>query len=219
MPRRTTTIGQGAFGRGVDRDYHEWEVARRVIDRRLPLTEDAVFILMRQILRQNKGTVLKVVRGSKDIGGYRYFKFSPDVDLLEVRPSGLIVGYELKGLRKSKPGHAMPPYYAGVDEALAYLVNPRGTPMTQSTFAGSIFDHVYLVHPAEDDYSCGLDSLKEVLGVCTPIGLIAVNHFGSKEILKPKKNPFVNEDVKKLFLNHLDKFRASFEYRVSLVQR
>lgn len=219
MPRRTTTIGQGAFGRGINKDFHEWEVVRRIISRRQPLTEDAVFILMRQILRQNKGIVLKAVRGSKDVGGHRYFYFSPDVDLLEVRPNGIIVGYELKGLRKSKPGHTAPPHYAGVDEALALLVNPRGTPVTESTFAGSIFDYVYLVHPAEEDYGCGLDLMKEVLDLCTPIGLIAVNHSGSREILKPKKNPFVNDDVKKLFLKHLDKFRASFEYRLSLAQR
>ena len=62
MPRRTTTIGKGAFGRGISRDFHEWEVVRRIIDRRLPLTVDAVFILMRQILRRNNGIVLKVVR-------------------------------------------------------------------------------------------------------------------------------------------------------------
>lgn len=219
MPRRTTTIGKGAFGRGISRDFHEWEVVRRIIDRRLPLTEDAVFILMRQILRRNNGIVLKVVRGSKNVGGNRYFNFSPDIDLLEVRKNGIIVGYELKGCRKTKSGHNPPPYYAGIDEALAYLINPVGSPMSQSTFAGSIFDYVYLVHPAQETHHSGLDSLAQLLNLCTPIGLVTVDYSGSKEIVKPKHNPFVKEDVKQLFLHHLDKFRASFEYRLSLAQK
>lgn len=218
MPRRTTTIGQGAFGRYVDRDCHEWDVVRRIITRRLPLTEDAVFILLRHILRQNGGKVLKAVRTSRDVGGQRHFFFSPDVDLLEVRPNGLVIGYELKGLRRARPGHTPPPYYAGVDEALALLVNPCASPLASSTFVGSVFDHVYVVHPAEGDY-CGLDSLKDVLGLCTPIGLAAVSHSGVREILQPKKNPFLNQDIKKLFLKHLDKFDAALEYNISLAQR
>ncbi len=134
MPRRTTTIGTGAFGRSIPKDYHEWDVVRRIIDGQKPLTEDAVFILLRQILRRNNSIVLKAVRGSKDVGGHQYFYFTPDIDLLEVRPNGLVVGYELKGCRKSKSGHDLPPYYAGVDEALAYLINPMSSPMSQSAF-------------------------------------------------------------------------------------
>lgn len=219
MPRRTTTIGTGAFGRSISKDYHEWEVVRRIIDKRLPLTEDAVFILMRQILRRNNGIVLKAVRGSKDIGSHRYFYFSPDIDLLEVRKNGLIVGYELKGYRKSKSGYDIPPYYAGIDEALAYLINPVGSPMSQSTFAGSILDYVYLVHPRQETHHDRLESLLQLLNLCTPIGLIAVDHSRSQELVKPKRNPFVKEDVKQLFLRHLDKFQASFEYRLSLAQK
>ena len=53
MPRRTTTIGKGSFGYPISKDSHERDVVQRIINKRLPLTEDAVFILMRQILRRN----------------------------------------------------------------------------------------------------------------------------------------------------------------------
>jgi len=220
MARRTTTIGKGLFGYAISKDEHMSEVLRRIIRRRLPLTEDAVFVLMYHILkRNNQGIILKCVKGSKDVGGCRYFNFSPDIDLLEIRKDGTIVGYELKGYRKSKGGHVPPLYYEGVDEALAYLVNPVGTPMSYSTFAGSIFDHVYLVHPFQETFHSGLESLTNLLHLCTPIGLAVVDYSGVKELVKAKRNPFVKEDIKQLFLRHLDAFRASFEYRLSLVQK
>ena len=45
MPRRKTTLGVGAFGRPIHKELHEWEVLHRIISRRLPLTEDAVFFI------------------------------------------------------------------------------------------------------------------------------------------------------------------------------
>lgn len=219
MPRRKTTIGIGAFGRPTHKEFHEWEVLHRIIDKRLPLTEDAVFLLLAQILKRNQGIILKCVRGSKDIGGYRYFTFSPDIDLLEIRNNETIVGYELKGYTKSGRSQSPPSYYDGIDEALAYLVNPVATPMSSSTFAGSIFDYVYLVHPFQETHHSELGPLALMLNLCTPIGLITVDYTGTEEIVKPKRNPFVKEDVKKLFLSHLGAFRSSFEYRLSLVQK
>ena len=219
MARRKTTIGVGAFGRPTNKEFHEWEVANRIISRRLPLTEDAVFLLLATVLkRNNQSTILKCVRGSKNVGGYRYFYFSPDIDLLEIRKNGIIVGYELKGYRKSGRSQNPPSLYEGLDEALFYLINPVGTPLTESTFAGSIFDYVYLAYPQLGAYRC-MESVANLINLCTPLGLIHVDYDGTKEIVKPKKNPFVKEDMKQLFLKNLDAFRASFEYKLSLVQK
>ena len=61
-----------------------------------------MFLFMYRILRRkNRSQIFQKVRSSKDTGGYRYFRFSPDIDLLEVRPNGKVVGYELKGYTKS----------------------------------------------------------------------------------------------------------------------
>jgi len=219
MPRRTTTIGKGAFGRSIPKELHEWEVLRRIIDKRLPLTEDAVFLLMYQILQRNNGIILKCVRSSKAVRDDRYFYFTPDIDLLEVRKDETIVGYELKGYTKSGRGYTSPSYYAGVDQALAYLINPAGIPSSESSFTGSIFDYVYLVHPFQEAFPSGLEPFAELLNRCTPIGLIAVTYSGTREIVKPKRNPFLNEDAKRQFLRHLEAFRASFEFRLSLAQK
>lgn len=219
MPRRKTTIGKGAFGRPIPKGFHEWEVLNRIIGKRLPLTEDAVFLMLFWILKRNQGIILKNVRSNYGSGDSGTFYFSPDIDLLEVRKNGTIIGYELKGYRKSKKEQIPPYYYYGIDEALAYLVNPVSTPMSKSTFVGSIFDYVYLVHPFQKTLHSGLESLANLLRLCTPIGLITVDYSGTKEVVKPKQNPLVNKDIKKLFLSNLDTFRASFEYKLSLVQR
>ncbi len=221
MPRRKTTIGRGAFGRPVNKELHERETLHRIIDGRQPLTEDAVFLLLSQVLkRNNQSTILKCVRASKNVGGHGYFEFSPDIDMLEIRKNGIIVGYELKGVRKTKQGHVPPMYYEGIDEALAYLVNPVVNPMNRSTFTGSILDYVYLVHPLQETaYHSGQDSLAKILDSFTPIGFITVDYLGTKEVIKAKRNPNVKENVKKLFLDNLDKFEAAAKYKLSLVQK
>lgn len=219
MPRRRTTVGVGAFGRPISKDLHEWEILHRIIDNKQPLTEDAVFLLLHQVLKRNPGTILKCVRSSKVVGDYGYFYFTPDIDLLEVRKNGTIVGYELKGYKKSGRGYTSPSYYAGLDEALAYLINPAGIPSSESSSTGSIFDYVYLVHPFQEAFPSGLEPFAELLNRCTPIGLIAVTYSGTREIVKAKRNPFLNEDVKKQFLNHFDAFRSAFEYRLNLAQK
>ena len=83
MQRRKTTIGRGPFGRTISTDKHADEVLRRIRSKGLPLTEDAVFLYMNHILRRNNASrIFQKVRESKNVGGYRYFSFSPDVDLL-----------------------------------------------------------------------------------------------------------------------------------------
>ena len=88
MPtRRRTEVGTGAFGRPRPHDAHAREVLRRILDRRLPLTEDAVFLcLWHQLTTRRKSKILQKVKTSKDVGGYRYFSFAPDIDLLEITP-------------------------------------------------------------------------------------------------------------------------------------
>ena len=182
MPRRRTTIGQGAFGRPVPVDNHAAEVLHRIVSRRLPITEDATFLFLYHVLRRNNNSrIFQKVRASKDTGGYRYFSFSPDIDLLEVRPNGKVVGYELKGYLKSGRYWNPPSYYEGIDQALAMLRNPIRSPVSDS-FAGSVFDEVYIVHPEGSD----IEELTDLLQLCTPLGLVVVNHQGTKEIVKPR---------------------------------
>ena len=61
-------------------------------------------------------------------------------------------------------------FYEGIDQALAYLVNPMSSPVVDSpdSFVGSIFDQVYIVHPAGSE----IQRLADLLQRCTPIGLI-----------------------------------------------
>ena len=131
MPsRRRTRIGKGAFGAVRPHDEHAREVLRRILSRRLPLTEDAVFLCVWHQLKAVRGSqVLRNVRESKAIGNYKYYSFSPDVDLLEVTKSGKVIGYELKGERKLARSIKPPQFYEGFDQAMALLMNPVTNPM------------------------------------------------------------------------------------------
>ena len=214
MPRRRTTIGQGAFGRPVPFEQHATEVLGRIVNQRLPITEDATFLFLYHVLRRNNNShIFQKVRASKDTGGYRYFSFSPDIDLLEVRPNGKVVGYELKGYLKSGRSWNPPSYYAGIDQALAMLKNPIRSPVSDS-FAGSVFDEVYIVHPEGSN----IERLADLLQLCTPLGLVVVNHRGTKEIVKPKPNPFLSQDMKDHFLARLETLETYTRIRVNPVQ-
>lgn len=214
MQRRRTILGRGAFGRSVPADHHADEVLGRILRKGSPLTEDAVFLALYYILRRNnQGHLFQKVRTSKDVGGYRYFHFSPDIDLLEVRQSGTVVGYELKGYRKAGRTMKPPMHYEGIDQALAMLKNPTRSPLSDS-FAGSVFDYVYIVHPE----GSSIEELADLLHTCTPIGLIVVNQSGTKEIVKPKLNPFLEQGMKSLFISRLDTLEAYKEFRVNPVQ-
>ena len=169
---------------------------------------------MHHVLRRNnQSRIFQKVRSSSNAGGYRYFNFSPDIDLLEVRRNDMVVGYELKGCQKSGKSMKAPPYYEGIDQALAILKNPVSSPMSDS-FAGSIFDYGYLVHPD----GLQVDALADLLYLCTPLGLVVVDHQGTKEIVKPKPNPFLNQDIKSYFLSRLDTLDAYTKFKVNPVQ-
>ena len=214
MQRRKTTIGRGAFGRPVPFDQHAAEVLGRILRKGSPLTEDAVFLSMYLILRRNnRSQIFQKVRASKNLGGYRYFGFSPDVDLLEVRNNSVVVGYELKGYRRAGREMQAPPFYEGIDQALALLKNPVRSSISDS-FAGSVFDYVYLVHPEGSH----VDALADLLHTCTPIGLIVVDRIGTKEVVKPKVNPFLEHGIKSLFVSRLDALDTYRNIRVNPVQ-
>lgn len=214
MPRRRTTIGQGAFGHPVSVDQHATEVLGRIVNRKLPITEDATFLFLYHVLRRNNDSeIFQKVRTSKDTGGYRYFSFSPDIDLLEVRPTGKVVGYELKGYLKSGRYWNPPSFYEGIDQALAMLKNPISSP-TSDSFAGSVFDEVYIVHPQ----GSGIERLADMLQLCTPLGLVVVNHLGTKEIVRPRPNPFLSQDMKDHFLARLETLETYRKIRVNPVQ-
>ena len=214
MQRRKTTVGRGAFGHHVPTDQHADEVLGRILRKGLPLTEDAVFLAMHHVLRRSNGSrIFQKVRESRDVGGYRYFSFSPDIDLLEVRRSGVVVGYELKGYRRSGRSMAPPSHYEGIDQALATLKNPVRSPHSQS-FAGSVFDYSYIVHPEGSQ----IDTLADMLEMCTPLGLIMVDHHGTRELVKPKPNPFLDQDMKSHFTSRLDTLEAYTEFKVNPVQ-
>lgn len=213
MPRRRTTLGRGAFGNPKSVDAHAWEVLQRILQNNHPLTEDAVFLCLYNLLRQRHSNVFQKVRESKDVGGYKYFSFSPDIDLLEVRQNNQIIGYELKGYRRKGRSAEPPPFYEGIDQALAYLVNPIRPPLA-SSFAGSVFDYAYVVHP----HGSGIDKMADLLERCTPLGLIVVERTKTKEIVKPRKNPYLNDELKSLFLDRLDAFQTYTTIKVNPIQ-
>ena len=214
MKRRRTNIGRGAFGRPIPVDQHADEVLERIVRKGSPLTEDAVFLGLYKILRNNNQSQLfQKVRASKDVGGYRYFNFSPDIDMLEVRTNGIVVGYELKGYRKAGRDMKPPMHYEGLDQALAMLKNPVSSPYSQY-FGGSVFDFVYLVHPE----GSSVEQLADLLEMCTPLGLIVVSRTGTNEVVKPKPNPFLNPNMKAHFISRLDTLDSYKQIRVNAVQ-
>ena len=218
MPRRKTTLGRGAFGRAVPADFHAFELFSRHAARNSPLVEDAVGLCL-YIWLQNRGSIiLQRLRQGRHLAAGGGFYFSPDIDMVEIRSEGTIVGYELKGMKKKQRSYDPPPYYDGLDQALGYLINPVTSPLSVGTPMQSIFDYVYLVHPR---YSMPFapvnpEAFNPVINACTPIGYLQVDYERVEEIVPPKKNPFVSEDVKKLFLKNLESFEKASIHSFSL---
>ncbi len=212
MPRRKTTIGKGDFGHAKSVDSHAWEVLNRILTRNHPLTEDAIFLCMYNVLSRRNSRIFQKVNSSSNVGEYKYFNFSPDIDLLEVRQNDEVVGYELKGYRRKGRSIDPPMFYEGIDQALAYLINPTISPLGSSV--GSIFDYVYIVHP----YGSGIGKLADLLERCTPIGLVVVERHKTVEAVKPRKNPWLDEGLKSLFLSRLDAFQAYTSFKVKPIQ-
>ena len=79
----------------------------------------------------------------------------------------------------------------------------------------SILDYSYLVHPE----GSMVDSLADLLSLCTPVGLIVVSHRGVKEVVKPKLNPFLDDGMRSLFVSRLDTLSAYEQFKVNPIQR
>ena len=168
---------------------------------------------MLNILWQQGRGVYQKVLSSKDTGGYRYFGFSPDIDLLEVKRDNTVIGYELKGQRKRGREVDTPQFYEGIDEALAYLVKPVTSPLC-SSFAGSVFDYVYVVHL----FGTEVGRIADLLQRLTPLGVVVVDRRRTRELVKPKPNPYLSVDLKTCFLAHLDAFGAYTTYKVNPIR-
>ncbi|MEA1944663.1 MAG: hypothetical protein U9N07_04940 [Euryarchaeota archaeon] len=129
------------------------------------------------------------------------YNFKSEVDVLEIQRDNTIIGYELKGYRKKKGMYMPPNYYLGLDQALSYLVNPLVfKDKNLGLFYGSIFDYVYLVHPRGND-GTDIQRMSDAIEKCTPIGFMLVDDHDVEEIVKPKKNPFVNSEIQQMFLD------------------
>jgi len=189
--------------------------------------------------RRNKDSrIFKAVRTSKVISASGLFNFIPDIDILEVRADNSVVGYELKGLQRAGKSmdytrviptrrrvssyKGMKPFtfYDGLDQALSYLVNPVSSPNDEKLAStASIFDYVYLVHPEREVFSNTIvASFANLVSNCTPIGLIYISHRWWKEVVPPKPNPFLNQELKSLFLQNLNAFEQYTKFRLNLIQ-
>ena len=124
-----------------------------------------------------------------------------------------MVAYELKGYRKAGRETKPPMHYEGMDQALAMLKYPVGSPLGD-VFAGSVLNHVYLVHPEDS----GTDQLADLLGRCAPLGWIVVNRRGTEEAMNPNPNPFFDQGMHTYFLSRLDTLEAHTRYTLDLVQ-
>ena len=186
-----------------------------VIDyRKLPMTEDAVFLALWHQLSTRRGShVFQKVCISKVIGRYKYFTFSPDIDLLEVTTSEKVIGYELKGYRKRGKSIEPPMYYEGVDEGLANLTNPTVSPVSAPETA-SIFDEIWVVHPEGSD----IERMDSTLLTQTPLGLMLVAHSGVRIPLAARPNPYLNAELKALFLANLGAFEQYTKFKVKPIQ-
>jgi len=193
-------------GEKVSNLYQVERLVKRLQENGEPLTESLIQLLL-YYDHLGKAGVHFFTRVSHNVGkGEWFFWFAPDADVIEVRSGETVVGYEIKGMVKARRGgYEMPGIYAGLDEALTYLVNPSlvETPDSKPEFLGSIFDFVYLVHPSDFD-----PRIAEMVEKCTPIGLATINYDGLREVVQARPNPFVSTKVKERFLTHIQVLSA-----------
>ena len=95
------------------------------------------------------------------------------------------------------------------------LKNPLSSPLSGS-FAGSIFDEVYVVHPFGSD----IEQLADLLELTTPIiGLVVVEpQRNERKSSNPKQNPFLSEEMKTYFLEQLETLESYTKFKVNPVQ-
>ncbi len=172
-------------GEKVSNLYQVERLVKRLQENGEPLTESLIQLFL-YYDHLGKAGVHFFTRVSHNVGrGEWFFWFAPDADVIEVRSEGTVVSYELKGMVKARRGeYAMPGIYAGLDEALTYLVNPSlvETRDRKPEFLGSIFDFVYLVHPSDSD-----PRIAEMVDKCTPTGLVTINYEGVREVVQARR--------------------------------
>lgn len=167
------------------------------MDNEEPLKSDKIVSLLESELRSRESTVfskLPYIKG--DIIGRRRYIFTTQPNMLEIKKDNTIIGYKVEEYKKRKGEYEPPAVYKGLDKALAYLGNPVVEEAGEkAVFRGSVFDYIYLVHSGDDRI------MSEVIDKCTPIGFILVSYDDITEVVKPKRNPLVNDEVKKMFLD------------------
>jgi len=99
--------------------------------------------------------------------------------------------------------------YAGLGEALFYLINPIVIAYIGQGLDGEVFDKVYLLLPMmpEDLEDVIIDLVRsvEVVGIIT---------FDKGVIVEPKPNPFLNPEKKRILPENMHVIqRYSFAYR------
>lgn len=135
-----------------------------------------------------------------------YYWCAPDIDVIEVRTDGNVVGYELKGARRHKSGQAdFPSIYDGIGQAVAYLDLPRICEGERRLFEGGVFDQVYVVYARQTGKLDEGES--RTLGL-VPIGGIFAIPDGRFEIAKAAPpNPIQCIAAKEHFLRNLDSLK------------
>jgi hypothetical protein len=170
-----------------------------VMDSEEILKSDKIISLLESELKSKGNTVypkLPYIKG--DIIGRRRYIFTTQPNMLEIQKDNTIIGYKVEGYKKRKGEYEPPAVYEGLDKALAYLINPSiDEAGGKVVFRGSVFDYIYLVHGGDNR------TMSEVIDKCTPIGFILVSGDDITEVVKPKRNPFVNEDIKRMFLDDI----------------
>lgn len=170
------------------------------MDNEEPLKSDKIISLLESELRSRDSVVFSKLPYSKgDIIGRRRYIFTTQPNMLEVKKDNTIIGYKIEGYEKRKGEYEPPAVYKGLDKALAYFGNPAIEEAGgNAVFRGSVFDYIYLVHGGDNR------TISEVIDKCTPIGFILVSYDNITEVVvKPKRNPFVNEEIKKMFLDDI----------------
>ena len=63
-----------------------------------------------------------------------------------------------------------------------------------------------------------LISVSTTVTSSTPTGLVVVDHCGTREVVKPKPNPFLDQNLKSYFTSRLDTLEAYTKFRGNPVQ-
>jgi len=199
MARKNVYFDRIHYRQGISKEELD-KIVQKCMSEKAPLTEEVVaLILSNRILMDSQKRIFQKVFHNISIGASWQFWFAPDADLIEVTKEGTFIGYELKGVTAKKQAYEFPAVYQGLDEALAYLRNPVISRGEEKTFNASLFDYVYLVHAG----NVSDESMCKVIDQCTPIGFMLIDYEGTKEIVKPKENPFASKETKQMFLNNL----------------